>query len=108
MERMTFREMLAGKTVETKMDESTDLSQYSEVIADMTDKNNHMEARLLMAKIIGDKHLIEVTKACNTILDYAGSNVISHFTNTLYSDLNAAGRKKFGKENWDKYIYSNT
>lgn len=93
---------------EDSINESKDLSQYAEVIADMTDKNNHMEARLLMATLTENKRLIEVTKATNNIIDYAGSNVISQFTNKLYDDINYAGRKKYGKSDWDKYVYSNT
>ena len=101
----TFREWLNSN--QENLNESMDLSKYSEVLADMTDKNQHMEVRLLLAKLIGDKRLIEVTKSTNNIIDYAGSNVISEFTNDLYKDINNIGRKKFGKD-WDKYIYPNT
>lgn len=95
-------------TVNEDLDEKADLSSYSDVISDMTDKNQHMEVRLLMAKLTEDKRLIELVKATNNIIDYERSNPISTYTNKVYDYLNTAGRKKFGKVDWDKYIYSNT
>ena len=105
MKIKSIEEFLKEKS---ELNEKKDLSKYADVMADMTDKNQHMEARLLMATLTEDKRLIEVTKSTNNIIDYAGSNVISDFTNKLYKDINSIGRKKYGKEEWDKYIYSNS
>ena len=85
-----------------------DLSKFADKIAKMTDRNDHGKARLLMAELTEDKKLIEVVKATNIISDYSGSNPISSFTNELYKNINYLGRKKYGTEDWDKYIYSNT
>ena len=95
-----FSEMLVNE-------KSYDLSKFSDELAKMTDRNEHMAARLLMATLIDDKRLIEIVKACNNILDYEGHNAIYDYTNTLYSRMNEMGRKKYG-EDWDKYIYPNT
>ena len=103
-----MKEQASWKRGKSSLNEKEGLSKYSDVLADMTHKNQHMEARLLMATLTKDKKLIEAVKATNTIIDYLGSNEISFVTNKLYDNTNYLGRKKFGKDEWDKYIYSNT
>jgi len=97
----TFKEYMMN------LDEAkVDLSKYADKLAKLTEKNQHDEARLLVAKLIGDKKLIELVKAVNNIINYEGYNPISQYTSKVYDLLNVYGQEKFG-EDWDKYIYSN-
>jgi len=88
--------------------EKTDLSKYAKDMADLTDSNDHMAARLLAATILGDKRLINIVKHINAIVEFEQNNPIHEYTNSIYKKIHDAGRRKFGKDEWNKNIYSNT
>lgn len=92
----------------TLMESTKDLSAFSDQIKKATDRNDHMFTRIFMAKLIGDKRLIEVVQSINNIIDYENNNPISKYTYEIYKKMNILGRKKFGEENWDKNIYQYT
>ena len=99
----TFNEILN----ESVLNEKKDLSKYSDILSKLTDKNDHMTARLLMAELVGDKRLIEIVKGINNIIDYEKNNPISDYTYRIYTKLNVLGRKKYGEDEWNKNIYQN-
>lgn len=89
------------------MNKTYNLANFSKELAKLTDNNEHMASRLLMATLIDDKRLIEIVKATNNIIDFEGHNPISDYTYSLYQKINEMGREKYGKD-WDVYIYPNT
>ncbi len=92
----------------TEIFEAQDLSKYAADVAKLTDNNDHMATRMLMAKLIGNKRMIEVVQSINNIIDFEKHNPISDYTYSIYKRLNDLGRKKFGKDNWNKNIYNNS
>lgn len=98
----------SGLLESEELNEGVDISKFAVAMAKLTDNNDHMSARLLAAKLCGDKKIYEVVRATNNIIDYEGYNPISEYTYQLLNRVHEIGRKKHGQENWDKYIYSNT
>lgn len=94
--------------VKSNLMEKQDLSKYASKLADLTDNNDHQGARLLAATILGDKKLLELIKAIDVIVTTERANPIYDYTNVIYKRIHEAGRKKFGKDEWNKNIYSNT
>ncbi|TDT66940.1 hypothetical protein EDC55_1306 [Allofrancisella inopinata] len=84
------------------------LKDFAEVFADMTEKNQHMESLLLMAKLVENERIIEVVKAINNIIAYENFNPIASYRDKIYAQINELGRQKYGQDSWDKNIYSNT
>jgi hypothetical protein len=86
--------------------EAQDLSKYHDTVAKWIDENDNMAVRILMAKLIGNKRLIEIVKAINNIIDYEKHNAIYDYSREIENRLHNLGRKKFGKDNWNKNIYN--
>lgn len=98
---------LRSKVNEDTINEKKDLSKFADTMADLTANNDNMAARLLMATLTENKRLIEVVKAINSIIEFENHNPVSEYTNVVYKKINDEGRKKYGKAEWDKHIYSN-
>ena len=94
---MSFQEFL---------NEKQDLSKFADDMAKLTDRNDHMAARLLAAKLAGDKKLIEVVKSINAIINFERSNPISEYTFSVYERVMKVGENKYGSD-WNTYIRSN-
>lgn len=82
------------------------LSKFSEIIKEFTNTNYHTKNLLLIAYIVEDRELLEVTKAINTIKNYPYYIDLNEFKHNVYQSLMNIGREKFGKDNWKKYIES--
>jgi len=93
----------------TEIFEAQDLSKYANDMKKLTANNDNMAARMLMAKLIGDKKLIQKVQAINAIVDAERSmpHEINDYNRKVYTQMQEMGRRKFGKDNWNKNIYSN-
>ncbi len=101
-----FEDLIKEETVNEKG--KFDLPKFSKQLEQWTDDNDHMSARLLCAKLCEDKRVYEVVQSINNICEYARENPISEYTYKVMTNVHTLGRKKYGKEEWDKYVYSNT
>ena len=89
------------------INEKQDLSKFASTIADMTDKNQHMESFLLIATLLEDKRLIEVVKAINNIHDYESDiTPIYKYKRSIEEKIHKLGRKKYG-DDWKTYVEDN-
>ena len=74
-------------------------------VAALTDRNNHTESRMLLAKVMGDKKLFTAYKSIQTLQDFIGrANETNVVRNYLDLRLKNALSKKFS--NFDE-IWSN-
>lgn len=89
-----------------QVNEKKDLSKYKKDIIEYTHDNDNAALRLLQATLTEDKKLIEAVKAINTIVAYENDNRIPEYTYEIYKRTQEIGRKKYGKEEWDKNIYN--
>jgi hypothetical protein len=99
---MNFKDYLE----ESDLSEATDLSKFASEMAKLTDRNDHGAARLLAAKLAGDKRLIKIVQAINIIIDLEGHNPISQYAYSVYQNIMKVGNNKFGDE-WETHIRSN-
>jgi hypothetical protein len=83
-----------------------DLKKYSKVIKKATDGNFHGKVRMILAFLTEDKVLIKKVKATQIICNLEKQNPIHEYTYKLFKQANELGEKKYGKENWEKYIGS--
>ena len=89
-----------------QLNEKKDLSKFKAEMIRFIDENNNMAERLLAANLTEDKRIIEIVKAINNIVDYERENPIHEYTYKIYGRVHELGRKKYGKEEWDKNIYN--
>ncbi len=92
---------------EFKTDEKIKLEKYSEKLAELTNANEHTLSFLLVSYIVGDERLIEIAKAIKLIKELDNHQLIHEYKHTVFTQLMEKGRKKFGAEDWNKYIYNN-
>ena len=80
-------------------------SKTIQKVAALTDRNNHTESRMLLAKVMGDKKLFTAYKSIQTLQDFIGrANETNVVRNYLDLRLKNALSKKFS--NFDE-IWSN-
>lgn len=96
------------KTFNELNEKKYELETFGPIMAKFTDRNEHYAGRLLATKLIDNKRMYEVCQAINSIVEFENNNVISDYTNSFMTRVHELGRKKYGKEDWDKYIYSNS
>ncbi len=103
----TFNEFITKSEVSEseEINEKKDLSKYKQQMIELVDDNNTMAERLLAATLTENKRLIEVVKAINNIVDFEKDNPIHEYTYKIYNLIHNEGRKKYGKEEWNKNIY---
>ena len=74
-------------------------------MAKFTDRNEHYGSRLLATKLIDNKRMYEVCQAINSIVEFENDNKISEYTNFFMTKVHEIGRKKYGEDDWNKYIF---
>ena len=80
-------------------------SKTLKLVARLTDRNNHTESRMLLAKVMGDKKLFTAYKSIQTLQDFIGrANETNVVRNYLDLRLKNVLSKKFS--NFDE-IWSN-
>lgn len=68
--------------------------------------NQHTDALLEAAKLTKDKTLIKLAEAVHTIIITEKQNPINEYSHQLYTRIHEAGRKKFGKDEWNANVYN--
>ena len=84
-----------------------ELYKFEEILWELTQANEHFVSALLVAYIVGDKELLEATKAVRVLFDFKYYIDLNQTKHTVLNFLMSAGEKKFGKKNWHKYVYVN-
>jgi hypothetical protein len=104
MEYQTARRLLGEDvTKEETIDEAVNIDKQIEKIASMTDDNYHQEAKLELAKILGNKKTENILKHIIAIHEIEGSmpSELATYTSNILKDL-----LKDAKEKFDPEIYS--
>ena len=86
---------------------SSDLKKFSSILWELTEANYHTESFLLISFLVNDKELLKVAKAVKTMKDFKYYIDIQEVKHTVFNFITSVGQEKFGKENWNKYIYAN-
>ena len=66
-------------------------SKTIQKVAALTDRNNHTESRMLLAKVMGDKKLFTAYKSIQTLQDFIGraneTNVVRNYLDLRLKDI---------------------
>lgn len=96
---------ISGKELkEETIDEAVNIDKQIEKIASMTDENYHQEAKLELAKILGNKKAENILKHIIAIHEIEGSlpSELSTYSSNILKDLLKDAKEKFDAETYSK------